>query len=305
MIPIPIIGTTPAWPVIIVIHNISAAAVPAAAMAPVVVPAPVAVSVSAPITIASPVAIPAPVATWAISPVVVVIPIIITPVTIGAVAVIKSTTPYVDVGAVGVDVGVVVIDDDVVVITTSNRPISNLAGQIPCSTGTPVGSISESVTESVAVSSDGPISNLTRKTSSTTLTWSIQTGPTRPRKIPAAAAKSWAVWNLTGQCSCSTESGAVNSTTTQSGLIPNLTGECCGTTSAGVGSIHPNLPTPRSIADLPGQGRGSTRSWTIEPTPTNLTGEGIHAPKTRAGSILNLSGKSARTAGTNTAGDSP
>jgi len=292
-----------------VIHNISAAAVPAAAMTPVVVPAPVAVSVSAPITITSPVtvAIPAPVAARAISPVVVVIPIVvIAPVTIGAIAVIKSTTPYVDVGAVGVDVSVVIIiDDDVVVITTSNRPISNLAGQIPRSTGTPVGSISESVTESVAISSDGPIPNLTWKTSSTTLTWSIQTGPTRPRKIPAAAAKSWAVWNLTGQCSCSTESGAVNSTTTQSGLIPNLTGECCGAASAGVGSIHPNLPTPRSIADLPGQGRGSPRSWTIEPTPANLTGEGIHAPKTRAGSILNLSGKSARTAGTNTAGDSP
>jgi hypothetical protein len=146
---------------------------------------------------------------------------------------------------------------------------------------------------------------LTRKISSTTLTWSIQTRPTCTRKIPAAAAQSRAVWNLTGQCSCSTESGAVNSTTTQSGPIPNLTGECCGTASAGVGSIHPNLPTPRSIADLTGQGRGSTRSWAIKPTRADLTGKGIHAPKTRAGSILNLSGKSARTAGTNTAGDSP
>ena len=296
MIPVSIIGTTPAWPVIIVIHNISAAAVPAAAMAPIVV--------SAPITVTSPVsvAIPAPVATGAISPVVVVIPIIITPVTIGAIAVIKSTTPYVDVGAVGVDVGVVVIiDDDVVVITTSNRPIPNLARQIPRPTGTPVGSVSESI----SVSSDWPIPNLTRKISSTTLTWSIQTRPTCTRKIPAAAAQSRAVWNLTGQCSCSTESGAVNSTTTQSGPIPNLTGECCGTASAGVGSIHPNLPTPRSIADLSGKGRGSTRSWAIKPTRADLTGKGIHAPKTRAGSILNLSGKSARTAGTNTAGDSP
>ena len=220
-----------------IVHDVAAAAIPAAAMAPVIVSAPVAIPITAPVAVT----------TGPVAPVVVVVPvIIITPVTIGAVAIIESTTPYVDIGAV--DVGVIIIDDDVVVIPTSNGPIANLAGEIPRSTGTPVGSVSESV----AVSSNGPIPNLTRKTSSTTLTWSIQTSPTRPRKIHVTAPKSWPCWVLSRQCSRATKSWAVKSPSTNSGLIPILTGECCGTASAGVGSIHPNLPTPRSIADLSG-----------------------------------------------------
>jgi hypothetical protein len=216
-----------------IVYDVAAAAIPAASMAPVVVSAPVAIPVTTPVT------------TGPVAPVVVVPVVVVTPVAIGAVAIVKSTTPYVDIGAVDIGV-VIIIDDDVVVIPTSNRPIANLRGEIPRSTGTPVGSVSGSV------SSNGPIPNLTRKISSTSLTWSIQTSPTRPRKIHVTAPKSWPCWVLSRQRSRATKSWAVKSPSTNSGLIPILTGECCGTASAGVGSIHSNLPTPRSIADLSG-----------------------------------------------------